>query len=99
GDSMKVDHFLPNTKRNIDNFDGSKENLEEAKNKAALLYAECGYLDYEVEDTKEMISLFNKKEKFFKDRTDKSIEPILHRRDPCNKNKFKCRKQGQNSNR
>ncbi|CAG8651999.1 30003_t:CDS:2 [Gigaspora margarita] len=53
------------------------ENIEEAENKAALYYAECGYLDYEVEDTKEMISLFNKKEKFFKDRTDKSIELIL----------------------
>ncbi|CAG8807131.1 21843_t:CDS:1, partial [Gigaspora margarita] len=40
----------------------SGKNLEEAKNKAVLLYAECEYLDYRVEDTKEMISLFNKKE-------------------------------------
>ncbi|CAG8719941.1 25415_t:CDS:2, partial [Gigaspora margarita] len=55
----------------------SEENLKEAKNKVALLYTKCEYLDYEVEDTKEMISLFNKKEKFFKDRTDKSIELLL----------------------
>ncbi|CAG8800679.1 16808_t:CDS:2 [Gigaspora margarita] len=87
-DSIKVDHFLPNKKKNIDDFDSlstkkktdnrirvvemtlnkseievlSKENLEEAENKAALLYAECECLDYRVEDTKEMISLFNKKE-------------------------------------
>ncbi|CAG8837559.1 15634_t:CDS:1 [Gigaspora margarita] len=55
----------------------SEKNLEKAENKAALLYAKCEYLDYGVEDTKEMISLFNKKEKFFKDRTDKSIELLL----------------------
>ncbi|CAG8804500.1 12461_t:CDS:2 [Gigaspora margarita] len=55
----------------------SGENLEEAENKAALLYAECGYLDYGVEDTKEMISLFNKKENFFKNKTDKNKEPVL----------------------
>ncbi|CAG8845844.1 375_t:CDS:2, partial [Gigaspora margarita] len=55
----------------------SGDNLEEAEEKVALLYAECGCLDYRVEDTKEMISLFNKKEKFFKDRTDKTIEPNL----------------------
>ncbi|CAG8788680.1 39199_t:CDS:2, partial [Gigaspora margarita] len=55
----------------------SGENLEEAENKTALLYAEYGYLDYGVEDTKEMISLFNKKEKFFKDKTDKSKKPVL----------------------
>ncbi|CAG8812184.1 25269_t:CDS:1, partial [Gigaspora margarita] len=44
----------------------SGDNLEEAKKKAALFYTECGCLDYKVEDTKEIISLFNKKEKFFK---------------------------------
>ncbi|CAG8735998.1 27140_t:CDS:2 [Gigaspora margarita] len=55
----------------------SEENLKEAENKAALLYAECGCLDYRVEDTKEIISLFNKKEKFFKDKTDKSKELVL----------------------
>ncbi|CAG8715855.1 29432_t:CDS:2 [Gigaspora margarita] len=55
----------------------SGENLEEAKNKAVLLYAACGCLDYGVEDTKEIISLFNKKEKFFKDKTNKSKEPVL----------------------
>ncbi|CAG8855977.1 44199_t:CDS:2, partial [Gigaspora margarita] len=57
----------------------SGENLEEAENKVALLYAKCGYLDYRVENTKEMISLFNKKKKFFKDRTDKSIELLLEK--------------------
>ncbi|CAG8780812.1 32036_t:CDS:2, partial [Gigaspora margarita] len=102
-DSIKVDHFLLNKKRNIDDFDGlstkkkmnnrirvakmilnksemevlSEENLKEAENKAVLLYAKCGCLDYRVEDTKEIISLFNKKEKFFRDRADKSIEPLL----------------------
>ncbi|CAG8626615.1 6687_t:CDS:2 [Gigaspora margarita] len=55
----------------------SRKNLKEAENKAVLLYAECRCLDYGVEDTKEMISLFNKKEKFFKDKTDKSKEPVL----------------------
>ncbi|CAG8812497.1 27411_t:CDS:2, partial [Gigaspora margarita] len=69
-DSMKIDYFLLNKKRNIDNFDGSRDNLEEVEKKAVLLYAKYGYLDYEVEDTKEIISLFNKKEKFFKARTD-----------------------------
>ncbi|CAG8522976.1 15964_t:CDS:1 [Gigaspora margarita] len=102
-DGIKVDHFLPNKKRNIDDSDSSStkkkienririaemtlnesemevlsnKNLEEAENKAVLLYAECGCLDYRVENTKEMISLFNKKEKFFRDRTDKSTEPLL----------------------
>ncbi|CAG8577880.1 37971_t:CDS:2, partial [Gigaspora margarita] len=38
-----------------------EDNLEEAKNKAVLLYAEYGYLDYGIEDTKKIISLFNKK--------------------------------------
>ncbi|CAG8854552.1 28291_t:CDS:2, partial [Gigaspora margarita] len=74
--NMKVDHFPPNKKRNIDNFDGSKDNLEELEKKAVLLYTECGYLDYGVKDTKEMISLFNKKEKFFKNRADENIKPI-----------------------
>ncbi|CAG8835871.1 9628_t:CDS:2 [Gigaspora margarita] len=55
----------------------SGENLEEVENKAVLLYAEYGCLDYGVEDTKKMISLFNKKEKFFKNKTDKSKEPVL----------------------
>ncbi|CAG8812744.1 37073_t:CDS:2, partial [Gigaspora margarita] len=55
----------------------SGEILKEVENKAVLLYTECGYLDYGVEDTKEMISLFNKKEKFFKDKTDKGKEPVL----------------------
>ncbi|CAG8599384.1 42576_t:CDS:2, partial [Gigaspora margarita] len=57
----------------------SGENLEEAKNKTALLYTECRCLDYGVEDTKEMISLFNKKEKFFKDKIDKSKELVLEK--------------------
>ncbi|CAG8790964.1 11473_t:CDS:2 [Gigaspora margarita] len=34
----------------------SGDNLEEVEEKAALLYAECGCLDYRVEDTKEIIS-------------------------------------------
>ncbi|CAG8709126.1 27721_t:CDS:2 [Gigaspora margarita] len=50
----------------------SGENLEEAENKAALLYAECGCLDYGVEDTKKIISLFNKKENFLKTKQTKN---------------------------
>ncbi|CAG8696144.1 30587_t:CDS:2 [Gigaspora margarita] len=80
-DGIKGDYFLLIKKRIIDNVDNSKvlsgENLEEAENKAALLYTECGCLDYRVEDTKEMISLFNKKEKFFKNKTDKSKKLVL----------------------
>ncbi|CAG8839254.1 3746_t:CDS:2, partial [Gigaspora margarita] len=98
GEGMKVNHFLLNKKRNIDNFDGSStkkkvdsrirvtemtlneskmevllgDNLEEVKKNVALIYAVCGYLDYRVEDTKEIISLFNKKEKFFKNKTDRN---------------------------
>ncbi|CAG8769399.1 45695_t:CDS:2, partial [Gigaspora margarita] len=121
-DSMKVDHFLLNKNKNIDNFDGSsakkkmdnrirvvemtlneneievllEENLEEVENKTVLLYAECSHLDYRVEDTKEIISFFNKKEKFFKDKTDKSIEPILEEI-PVTKTNLNVKKQGQNA--
>ena len=99
-DSIKVDHFLLNKKKNINDFDSSntkkktenrirvteitlneselevllEENLEEAENKAALLYAKCGCLDYGIEDTKEMISLFNKKKIFEESKNNK----ILH---------------------
>ncbi|CAG8782619.1 33024_t:CDS:2, partial [Gigaspora margarita] len=55
----------------------TKDNLEEAEKKIVLLYAECRCLDYGVEDTKKIISIFNKKKKFFKNKTNRSIEPIL----------------------
>ena len=49
----------------------------EAEEKATLLYAECGCLDYGTEDTKEMISIFNAKEKFFKNKAKESTETIV----------------------
>ncbi|CAG8732186.1 40767_t:CDS:2 [Gigaspora margarita] len=38
--------------KHIAKYIGIKDNLEEAKKKIALLYTECGCLDYRVEDTK-----------------------------------------------
>ncbi|CAG8819277.1 10373_t:CDS:2 [Gigaspora margarita] len=81
GDGMKIDHFLLNKKRNIDNFDSSStkkktdNRIRVAKmilNKSEMEVLigdnlkECKCLDYGVEDTKEIISLFNKKESFSK---------------------------------
>ncbi|CAG8676806.1 36322_t:CDS:2, partial [Gigaspora margarita] len=57
-DGMKEDYFPLNKKRKV----LTRDNLKEAK-KVVLLYAECGCSDYRIEDTKEIISLFNKKEK------------------------------------